>query len=301
MMNLNKTEFCRYNLFCLIIPLLTLAFWGEPISYSQAGSASEQPVTDYNATKPHYVRVVQMSPEQVILEFNPPAPQFKTSLIDNHRCDTARIPGLVQTETPGLPSLPVQGAMLGIPPDAQPTIQVLSSKSAILPGSNVLVLHHNPSWIVHRPAVGNSLVMPIDVRMRMRLTKTYHLRLPKLSRLATCVASATLRFASTHSCITRSPTSCAIFPVFKSLCIFNAPKVNLAVSPEAVIDEGPFDDSLREMLVNYDQARLWRKQPTLVKKPKTTYSQNQPAYKILINQDGLHQISYADLQKAGCC
>ncbi len=79
---------------------------------------------------------------------------------------------------------------------------------------------------------------------------------------------------------------------------FNAPKVNLAVSPEAVIDEGPFDDSLREMLVNYDQARLWRKQPTLVKKPKTTYSQNQPAYKILINQDGLHQISYADLQKA---
>ncbi len=137
-MNLNKTGFSRYNLFCLIIPLLALAFWGEPISYSQAGSASEQPVTDYNATNPHYVRVVQMSPEQVILEFNPPAPQFETSLIDNHRCDTARIPGLVQTETPGLPSLPVQGAMLGIPPDAQPTIQVLVAESAILPGSHVL-------------------------------------------------------------------------------------------------------------------------------------------------------------------
>ena len=37
-------------------------------------------------------------------------------------------------DEPGLPALPVQGAMLGIPQDAQPKLQVLSSEWTSLPG-----------------------------------------------------------------------------------------------------------------------------------------------------------------------
>ena len=68
----------------------------------------------------------------------------------------------------------------------------------------------------------------------------------------------------------------------------------------SLIDEGVFEDSLRGLLLNYEQARLWRSRPAkdrLLQTPTAVFAS--PAYKIEVNQDGIYQVSYSDLRAAG--
>ena len=64
-------------------------------------------------------------------------------------------------------------------------------------------------------------------------------------------------------------------------------------------NEGYFEDNLRSTLLNYEQARAWRSQISLPVLAEPTDTSIQPAYKILIDHDGLYKVSYADLYDAG--
>ncbi len=67
------------------------------------------------------------------------------------------------------------------------------------------------------------------------------------------------------------------------------------------ISEGSFEGILRQNLLNYDQARSWRTQPiqTATYPPNNLQPQAPPNYKILVDQDGIYQLSYNDLKSAG--
>ncbi len=55
-----------------------------------------------------------------------------------------------------------------------------------------------------------------------------------------------------------------------------------------------------QTLLNYDQARNWRTQARSGASPSPLLPpQAQPYYKILVNGDGLYQLSYTDLKNAG--
>ena len=72
-------------------------------------------------------------------------------------------------------------------------------------------------------------------------------------------------------------------------------------NPSNLVDEGPFEELLKKILINYDQARPWRAQPEPELAVITTPSdpQDDPVYKIQVNQDGIYQVSYTALQSAG--
>ena len=89
------------------------------------------------------------------------------------------------------------------------------------------------------------------------------------------------------------------FQRIRLLVRFNAPWSNNAASPQEVVSESFFEDSLRSLLVNYEQARPWRNQPRLATQPEVTSPLSQTAYKILINRTGIYQVSYDNLQGVG--
>jgi uncharacterized repeat protein (TIGR01451 family) len=65
------------------------------------------------------------------------------------------------------------------------------------------------------------------------------------------------------------------------------------------VDEDPFGETVAPTVVNPETAHEWRVRPD----PSTTQvllaGQNQPGYKVLLDEDGIYQMSYADLQAVG--
>ena len=59
---------------------------------------------------------------------------------------------------------------------------------------------------------------------------------------------------------------------------------------------------LQKTLINYDQARYWRILASANsfsdKESTSSMLMDQPAYKIQVDQDGLYQVTYSDLQLA---
>ncbi len=66
------------------------------------------------------------------------------------------------------------------------------------------------------------------------------------------------------------------------------------------MDEGAFEKVLQDSLLNYEQARLWRVQPELsLQTSAPASSQGEPKYKLLVDADGIYEVSYSELAAAG--
>ena len=132
-----KNIFYRFSTL-LVVPMLLVSTLVTPIRTTQTGVTSRQSSSVSGTDNQPSLRVVKTNAEQIILELTPPAPQIETTLLDDRPCQNISIPGLTQINTQGLPALPAQGAMLGIPQDAEPTILILAVESTSLPGKHAL-------------------------------------------------------------------------------------------------------------------------------------------------------------------
>ena len=282
----------------LVLPMLLLSALIIPISTTQAGL----PVGQLNpvARKDNLsaLRVIQTTADMVVLELIPPAPQFEATLLKELSCQNVSIPGLAQIDTPGLPALPAQGAMLGIPQNAQLTIGILDVESTILPGKHTLCP-------LPQSDLKGSLVSPwqlIGNTYRSAATVQVDAFMP--SEPAQLISTGNLRdqrYAEVRfSPLQYNPVTHVLryYQRIRLAVYFNAPWSHATASPQAVSTDRFFEDNYRSLLVNYDQARLWRNQPHPAIQPEMNFLLSQPAYKISVNQDGLYQVSYTDLQSA---
>lgn len=250
------------------------------------------------------LRVVETTPDRIILELTPPRPEISASLLEGDHCQLVTIPGLAQMDIPGSPALPVQGAMLGIPFDSQPTLTLLAADSILIPGvfdvcpasQPVLEPAVKSPWQYNGhisqkgPAYQGNAFIPTNAA---ELISTGSLRSQSYAQvrfnpLQYNPATGRLRFYNRIQLEVR----------------FNPSPASLASSSDKLLSEGYFEESLRNLLVNYEQARAWRTVPQASSRPdyqsETVNSPlSNPAYKILVDQDGIYQVSYTDLQLAG--
>ena len=110
----------------LIIIAFLAGLTAAPSDGIQASISNLSVFPDDEGMTGTYVKIISSSAESITLEFTSPAPIFETTWIDGQSCQKVSIPGLIQLDSPGWPALPVQGAMLGIPSDAQPAIKILA-------------------------------------------------------------------------------------------------------------------------------------------------------------------------------
>ncbi len=215
-----------------------------------------------------FLRVIETTAEGIVVEFAPPAVAFETSTLDGGECQRVTIPGLPQTDDPGLPSLPVQGAMLGIPQESQPTLQILSADWVALPGAHRLCIAPQP--VLTRSSARDGRVPPLELSgyttaanpstlidaflpaTSAELTSTGNLRSQhfaeiRFNPLQTNPVTGELRYY-------RKIQVALNFNLSKSDGGAGAP-VSL---PLATSSEGPFEENLRSALLNYAEARAWR-------------------------------------------
>ncbi|MCW5853733.1 MAG: hypothetical protein KIT87_26940 [Anaerolineae bacterium] len=232
-------------------------------------------------------RLVETTSQSIVFDINVPAWTMTQRVEGGITFDQLNVPGLTLATTPGQVELPQQYVILGIPADITPTISILEAVgeqvqsgvrlgtvSVVTPDVNYLTLAYPTAapTLSLVPSSGDAftptqLVELVEVG-RLRSQAFVKLRVSPFQYQA---AQGELR----------SYTRLRVALTFASLM---SPRTNAPV-----VDEGPFETTLRDLLANYDQARGWRVPPA-PKQSKTDAYYAGPRYRIEVSQDGLYAL-----------
>lgn len=244
-----------------------------------------------------YVRIISSSSEKIVLEFTPGEPEIIRSSSGTTSCQNIVIEGLYPLEHEGGFALPIQGAMIGIPDDAEPEIalvlgesEVLSEKVELCPVSQPVIEFEKDGTfqLIGYSDIGNNT--RTDMRqVAVEIVETGMIRSQRYVQL------------SFNPIQYDQSTGEVMF--YKNIQVeiqLNSEMGRLS-QPGNVIDEEYFEEILAGTILNYEQAKPWRTKTESISEPSTSSLRNSPssdAYKILTDQEGIYQVSYESLQLA---
>ena len=238
------------------------------------------------------VRVVRSDASGLLLELSTPQYALTPIQVGRQPYESLSVAGLDFTDQAGQPQLPVANAMIGVPPDADITVRVVADDRELLSGKHVLAPTLSPAPVTDelQPGGWQRVVDPVAYAkveaypaQIARVADDAWLRDQRVVR----VAVYPFQYSARDQQLTWHRTL-RIEVTFnrKASRAFNAVKA----------DSSPFDDVLRGSLLNYDQARAWRAEPIGLARPAVDLT---PRTKIVVDHDGLYQVTYADLLAAG--
>lgn len=250
------------------------------------------------------LRVLSASADSVILEFDLPEFDFESASADGRPCQVLRVPGFAENVLPGSPRLPVRAAMLGVPANAALRLEVLdaeivrlSRRYDLCPGQAPIV-----NWEAGQNAPPRFLGYQAARDPQAYAADQFRPQNP--------VEMASTGFVRSQRVLTLRFQPFQYNPATGELRYYSKIRARLSFSggssraraSSALVEEGPFETALRQSLLNYDQARHWRVASTsAIERPALPdhVADQGRAFKILVDQDGIYKVTYADLQAAG--
>jgi len=239
------------------------------------------------------LRVVRSDERGVELELSTPAFQVVADSSDAGPCRLIRVPGFGETAAAGWPALPVRVAMVGIPPQAAPTLTVLSAEVETRRGEGDLcpAVQFVEEWDEH----GQSTL--VEARLRDREAyATAGFYPPLLAEVASTAFVRSQRVAQVRFYPFRYN------PVTGELKYYRTIRVRLdfgVAGGGALVDEGGFEEVISRSLLNAAEARQWRTSPAPAPLVAGMTVEGGPLFQILVDQDGIYRLTHADLLAAG--
>ncbi|MBN1583013.1 MAG: hypothetical protein JXA89_20055 [Anaerolineae bacterium] len=247
-------------------------------------------------------RLVSSSVESVVLEFVAPAHTLTNIVVGEQTFTQVNMPGLARTGEPGKPQLLQTGAWIGLPATSIPSIHVLDIERS------TVHLEH-PVYPAPVPIpVGGDLIdvdqvtAPSDVFAFDRDVYALDDFYPQMP--AAISADGWLR---DHRIGLVQFWPVRYHPVRAELDIIQriVIEVKFHSQDQVLMDASGtpslFDNVLQSSLLNYETARQWKTSSLM---PLSNEVWNAPAtlansYKVMIEDDGLYELTFADLQSAG--
>jgi hypothetical protein len=242
------------------------------------------------------LRIVQSADDRIVVELDVPAYQLQAADATPDKYQRIAVEGALALDVPGKPEVPKFSALLGIPAQGSVSVRVLQDSAETLPGRYRLLPSAAPASIAgdlqpgatqrvpDRAAYANADFYPAQVA---RVVETAWLRDQRLARIEIypfqyLAATGALRWHRHLRIEVR----------FEGGSIAAD---RLAAAPAAA---GPFEQILRDTLLNYDAARHWRSSAAAPLAASRSEAAS-PRYKIVVDQDGLYRVTYNDLLAAG--
>ena len=242
----------------------------------------------------------------VTLELITPAYTVVQGEDDLGACVQISVDGYSNAGVSGAPELPVKGTMVGIPTQRNVTLSVVEIETVAVPEKYTLCP-------VARPIVetGPSDQLRYNGEERVRDSAAYTTAEFVPAEPAAVLSTGFVRSQRVAEVQFRP---FQYNPVTGEVRFAQRIRVQLTFdaapfAPERLatvpatptdVDEGAFEDVLRNTVINYEDARAWRVAPQRI--PSTTVMlspTDDPAYKILVDADGIYQLTYNDLLAAG--
>ncbi|MGC9521781.1 MAG: C25 family cysteine peptidase [Anaerolineae bacterium] len=253
------------------------------------------------------LRVVEASRERLLLELQLSEYAFEAVTTPEGVCHQLVVPGHDNAGSPGHPSLPVVGAVAGVPLTGEPTVRVLDAASQVLPSTYVLCPRPQPA-LDDDPAQE-------DVPGIVNWTMTFD---PDAYEADAFLPAAPAEIGEVAFIRDQRVATVRVHPfqynpatgeirVYTRLRVelaFNttAPAGMSSASATPPATTNVWERSLRSLLVNYDEARNWRgadaKAPTVAPMESLGLVQDMPRYRIETKESGLYALSFEDIQAA---
>ncbi len=245
-----------------------------------------------------------------------PAYQVRERAIGGNACSEIVLPGFATGEEPGRPRLPFRAVLLGVPPDAELSLEVTAAqttqqKASLLPcpapqtrsiaSEDGTVAREMLAWAPAAEVYRADAFYPAQVARLVDLGFMRSQRIVRLELTPLQVNPATGEMRHTAQAQVRVN--------------FHG-RVN---SGQAVEEPAEFETIFRNALLNYDAARGWRSATprtaptpgaagpaasTVLPAPNTqppatgAWLPPTPAYRIAVDSEGIYQLTYQDLVSA---
>lgn len=248
-----------------------------------------------NELKPE-VRVVSGSAEAIVLDILTPRPSVQVVDVQGEIWHQVRVAGLATASEPGAPELPVQGVLLGIPPQATWQVQLESTDRILLEGPYRLM-----------PAPTASAEREGDGAVRYDEARTPDARIYGAAAFypAEVVEMSGSGYLRDQRFLALRVHPVRYNPATGQMEWYRRMRVRVILSGADLTAcdgerDGYFEPVLRATIVNYEQAKAWRsREPSTVAAQAGPICGIGPQYKVLVSAEGLHEITYADLVGAG--
>jgi uncharacterized repeat protein (TIGR01451 family) len=259
------------------------------------------------------LRLLRSDETGVTLELWTPAVEVEQGMAESGPCDRVTVAGYAASDAAGWPALPLRGSMLGVPPGVELRLTVVEAEDIVLAGAySVCPVPH--------PIVDQDPAVTVRYRgMAFRRDEEAYGRdafyPPSVAEIASTGFVRGQRVAQ----LRLHPLQ--YNPVTGQLRRYRRIRVRLdfvgqgagraLASDDAGVDEGPFEASLRRMLLNAASARAWRVRPArggpaapvrdaaeLATIP-LEQGGGGAAYRVEVDEDGLYRITRGELAAAG--
>jgi hypothetical protein len=255
----------------------------------------------YAQTPAQFV-VLESNANHIVFELQISAYERSSTRIGNATYTVLSVPGLGYTSEAGKPSLPIKGAMFGIPPGAQASLRIVVDRSRtdtvtdpILPGA--------AAQIQSDPREGLPRYIG-EVRTPNPAVYSANQFYPAgAARIASSGNWRSQRYVSVelHPLQYNPATRQLLFhQQLRVEIVFSYPQ---GLGPAALggsVNEGPFEAILKDSLANYSTARNWRTRNSVARPraPQALPPSAGPWYKIGVTADGIYQVTCGQLAAA---
>lgn len=306
----------RFLLLLNLFSLLLVSLMGSMVGQAHTLIQSDTELQSQPGDSP--VRLLSEDEDELILELD--TQRFDLAEINYLSdepgkvgvCQILSVEGYASTDRAGAPQLPVAGALVGIPADAQVELVVLEAEETTVSGTYHLCPVATPQALGIDPLVQDTeagLVPEFTGKTLMRDPQVYGMDRFEPQQPAELVETGFVR-SQRVARVRFQPFQ--YNPVKGELRHYRRIRVALRFSVEAwkqslklsptMSDEGPFESLLSSSLLNYEQARAWRSLPAPVLPSEINPASSEVVnfqFKILVDQDGIYTITYADLEALG--
>ena len=288
-------KFLKRGLIIAFVALCLTVVW---LGLDAAASARAQSSTP----TPAQLRLLQSDANRSVLELEVSGYTTESRNVGGVDYAVLSIPGLGSTGEPGKPQLPVQGTMIGVPPGAQASLKIVTDDSARvkLNAPPLPVPTQRAEYNLNRTSPQNVTEVYSPDPGTYSANRLY---LADAVRIGTDGRWRSQRYLTVqfyplqYNSATRELT---FHRLLRVEIAFTYPGGQTREAMGGAVNEGPFEPTLQNMLLNYDAAKAWRAKTAApgVSAAKPAYS-GSPWYRIRVNADGMYKVSCAQLQAQG--
>jgi len=246
------------------------------------------------------LRVIESNAQHILLELNTPAHQTQTRALDGKNYLDLTVPNWDTTNDAGKPRLPISSALLAVPQNARVTQRIVADETtrvALTPPlapAPTLRADYTSDPTLPRP-----IIETVFDPATYSLDQNYPAPLVEISEPAQWRSQRYITFRV-------NPFQ--YNPARNALTIHSRVRVEIIFTPTSSaesfgtnVDEGAFESTFQNALLNYASAKNWRAAPPRTERSpqRSTIATSTNAYKIALNTDGIYQLTCANLQNAG--
>jgi hypothetical protein len=285
----------------MLIILLGLAPFVQTSVFAAGSSKLEASGIDQGT--PADVRLLRSDPDAVVLQYTAGAYRLEKATSGSAECTQVSLEGAVQSADAGLPRLPVRSLLLGVPAQAEVSLDVtpvqvstIAHDAFVCPSPvrdakwtadglpSEVVERHQPDAGVY----GSNAAYPADA---VRMVELGFMRSQRIIRVE--IRPVQARPGSGQLVLNRQ---------LEIALRFSGATQSGALHPEP----GDYETAFQRMLLNYETARSWRGDPAPDSAGVSTgaaaagsWDPPSPGYKIHTREPGLYVLSRSALQGAG--